>query len=137
MADKASAPAGAVKEKSKRTPVLSKDDFLAFAQPQLEKVIGARVSKQKAWDIFKTTLGCAFECAKSQPLSLSGVGRFFTFSSQRSVAKGKPALRMRFRPSSHVNELLNKGESFLTALDATPTETPETPAAGKPAEPEL
>lgn len=103
------------KPQKPREEVLSKDDFVnRFNQVLLEN-LDVKVSKQKAWDIFKTAMNVSFELAAKKPLSLSGIGRFGILSSKRSEKANKPALRMRFKASSRVNEVLNGGTPFVEA----------------------
>lgn len=126
------------KVKAPRQPVASKDDFLAIAQPALAGVLGEKVSKAKTWEAFKVLIGAAGDAARlpgKAALSLSGVGRFHAFSSARSVAKNQPALRLRFKPSSKINAVLNAGTSLVEAMrqpdevDAAPTPTAPTAEA--------
>jgi len=121
-----------------RVPVASKDDYVAAAQPALEKVLGTRVSKTKVWDSFKILMAAAFSVASSgKALSLSGVGRFNVYDSQRSVKVGKPAKRMRFRSSVSVTRVLNEGGDFLVEMSreeatvAAPEVKAETGAAAQ------
>lgn len=104
------------KAKKPRQETLSKDDLIEALHPRVQAWLGTRVSKALVWDLFKDNLNVAFSLGKEKPLSLAGVGKFYSFSSKRSEKSGKPAKRMRFKPSSRVNDQLNKGESFLEAL---------------------
>lgn len=74
--------------------------------------LGVKVSKENAWKLFKAGIEAAVEtCIKDKELacSLSGVGRF-------EIMKAKPRgtkvgvvefiPRLRFRPSSRINEFL-------------------------------
>lgn len=122
--------------KKVRAKVYSKEDLVAAFHPALEAIVGARLSKQKAWDAYKAAMGATFQLCSRQSLSLSGVGKFYTFESKRSIAKDKPAKRLRFRPSSRVIETLNTTGDFMAAAAAPEapesapiTEAPATPTA--------
>lgn len=122
-----------------REAVLSKDHLVLAFQARLEK-FGLKVSKAKAWTIYKLAFACSYDLAKTTTLSLSGIGRFSVLESQRSVALGKPAKRMRFRTSARTTDLLNSTGDFFTDLheevaEEAATASPATPATDAPAAP--
>jgi len=101
-------------EKKQRSKVYCKTDLLDSYIPVVESITGKRISKEKAWSLFKGTIFTAFELARDgKPLSLSGVGRFYTVDSARSLKVGKPAKRMRFSTSAKINEALNEDLPFM------------------------
>lgn len=116
------------KSNKPREEVHSKDAFVEQFQAALKEHLHIEVSKAKAWDIYKVGMNSSFQLAAKKPLSLSGIGRFSILSSKRSEKANKPALRMRFRASSRVNEVLNEGKSFLEAPAPAPAATADTPA---------
>lgn len=120
--------------KKAREEVNSKDQFVEAFTQNLRGILDLKVSKQTAWDIFKLGMNSAFELGRAKPLSLSGIGRFSVLTSKRSQKINKPALRMRFRASSRVNEDLNGGKPFVTAPEVKPA-APAAPAAKAPAAP--
>lgn len=123
--------AGTPAVKKARAEVFSKDDLVATFAPVLEAIVGARLSKQKVWDTYKAAMGSTFSLCAKKSLSLSGVGKFYVFDSQRSLAKEKPAKRLRFRPSSRVIETLNSGGDFLAVASAPEVPEPAAPVASE------
>lgn len=118
--------ATAPKAKKPRKEVFSKSHLVDALVPVLEGILGTKISKQKAWDLFKAVLYTAFSLAAVKQLSLSGVGRFYTFDSKRSLEKNKPAARLRFKPSTRVTDILNDPSAdFLASLQKA-----DTPDAG-------
>jgi len=77
---------------------------------------GFKVTRRQAWEIFKSAHSCVFELAKreNESVTLAGIGTWWTVHSKRAENKGKlDVLRMRFRPSSRVTEVLNSRGTFL------------------------
>ena len=121
---------------AKRQEVHTKSDLVDTLASAIREQLGIKISKDKAWRLFKLCMNVAFSLAAVKALSLSGVGRFSVLTSQRSVQKNKPALRMRFKASQRVNNVLNAGGDFL-AVEVVEPETPaETPAEKPEAPPE-
>lgn len=108
-------------EKKQRAKVGCKTDLVEAYVPVITALTGAKISKEKAWNIFKQTMFTAFELAKEKPLSLSGLGRFYTVDSARSLKVNKPAGRMRFSASGKIHEVLAVGGSYLN-LPADPVD---------------
>lgn len=120
-------------EVSGKPAPITKEAFVDKLVEVYGRIFGKRISRNLAWVVYKAGFQVSFELAQHGiPVSLAGVGKFEVMDSQRSVQKGKPAKRMRFRTSTAVNDGLNTaGHNFLAELYAkteavakdAPTET--------------
>lgn len=91
------------------------DEFKEELQQHIESSLGIKVSKQKAWDLFKELVYLPFDYAGEHPdekgqkrLSLSGVGVWEHYGSKSGKVVPK------FRPSVKIKEAVAEGTKLLS-----------------------
>lgn len=107
--------------------VFSKDEFVTNLAENISKVTGKRVSKAKAWEIYKVAQATAFQMAVEKPVSLAGIGKYRTMISGRS---GRA--KMKFTSSSRVDEILNGDKNYLVLHEGHGHEETAAPVTAAP-----
>jgi hypothetical protein len=94
-------------EKIAKIVPFNKEQYIEKAQAQIEEFMGTKLSKDGVWRMTKAIIGILTDMAATgHAVSLSGICKAEVMISKRSGKK-----KMKIRPSTKINALLDEGKS--------------------------